>query len=120
MLLLDFFIKIIIITLFQTSALLDLVFTNIKDYVCFCLSDYLVVAPDNYHPALNIDFKLTLDSQPTFLTTQRNYGQGHYLLLCNTLSNYDWSCVFNENSVDSQFVILLLVCLRPLMKPFRL
>jgi hypothetical protein len=23
------------------------------------------------------------------------------LLLCNTLSNYDWSCVFNENSVDS-------------------
>jgi hypothetical protein len=23
------------------------------------------------------------------------------LLLCNTLYNYDWSCVLNENSVDS-------------------
>jgi hypothetical protein len=60
-----------------------------------------VAAPDNYHPPLNLDFKLTLDSQPTFLTTRHNYGQGDYLLFYNTLSNYYWSCVLNENSVDS-------------------
>jgi hypothetical protein len=60
-----------------------------------------MVALDNYHSPLNLDFKLTLDSQLTFLTPLRNYGQVDYLLLYNTLSNYDWSCVFNENSVDS-------------------
>jgi hypothetical protein len=60
-----------------------------------------VVAPDNYHPPLNLDFKVTLDSLPTFLNLGRNYGQGDYLLLYNTLSNYDWSCVLNEDSVDS-------------------
>jgi hypothetical protein len=81
-------------------ALLDLVFTNINE-LCVSLSNYPVVAPDNYHPPLNLDFKLTLDSQLTFLTPRRNYGQGDYLSLYNTLSNYDWSCVLNENSVDS-------------------
>jgi hypothetical protein len=68
---------------------------------CVPLSNYPVFAPDNCHPPLNLDFKLILDSQLTFLTPQRNYGQGDYLLLYNTLSSYDWSCVFNENSVDS-------------------
>jgi hypothetical protein len=48
-----------------------------------------MVAPDNYHPPLNLYFNLTFDSQPTFLTPRRNYGQGGYLLLYNTLSNYN-------------------------------
>jgi hypothetical protein len=60
-----------------------------------------VVAPNNYHPPLNLDSKFTLDFQLTFLTPRRNYGQPDYLLLYNTLSNYDCSCVLNENSVDS-------------------
>jgi hypothetical protein len=79
----------------SSSALLDLVFTNIND-LCVSLSYYPMVAPDNYHPPL-INFRF-----PTyFLTARRNYGQEDYLLLYNTLSNYDWSCIFNENSVDS-------------------
>jgi hypothetical protein len=87
----------------SNNALLDLVFTNINN-LCVSFSNYPVVAPDNYHPPLNLDFKLTSDSQPTFLTPRRNYGQGDCLLLYNTLSNYDWSCVLNENSVDSAAV----------------
>jgi hypothetical protein len=35
------------------------------------------------------------------LNPRHNYGQGDYFLLYNTLSNCDWSCVLNENSVDS-------------------
>jgi hypothetical protein len=84
----------------SNNSLLDLVFTNIND-LHVSLSNYPVVAPDNYHPPLNLDFKVTLDSQPIFLNPLRSYGQGDYLLLYNTLSNYDWSCVLNENSVDS-------------------
>jgi hypothetical protein len=60
-----------------------------------------VVAPNNCHPPLNPDFKVTLDSQSTFLTPRSNYDPGDYLLFYNTLSNYDWPCVLNENSVDS-------------------
>jgi hypothetical protein len=99
MLLLAFLVLFSLITI-SNSALLDLVFTNIND-ICVSLSNYPVVSPDNYHPPLNIDFKLTLDSQLTFLIPRRNYGQVDYLLLYNTLSNYNWSCVFNESSIDS-------------------
>jgi hypothetical protein len=84
----------------SSSALLDLVFTIIND-LCVSISNYPVAAPDNYHPPLNLDFKLTFDSQLTFLIPRRNYGQGDYLLLYKTLCNYAWSCVLNENSVDS-------------------
>jgi hypothetical protein len=35
------------------------------------------------------------------MTPQHNYGQGDYLVLYNTLSDCDWSCVLNLNSVDS-------------------
>jgi hypothetical protein len=60
-----------------------------------------MVAADNYHLPVILDFKLTFHCQPTFLTLRHNYGQGDYLLLYNTLYNYDWSCVLNEDSVDS-------------------
>jgi hypothetical protein len=70
------------------SAPLDLLFANTNDSLV-SISDYPIVAPDKYHPPLNFDFKLTLHCQPTFLVPQRNYGQGDYLLLYNTLSNYD-------------------------------
>jgi hypothetical protein len=35
------------------------------------------------------------------MTPQRSYKRGDYLLLYTTSSTYDWSCVLNENSVDS-------------------
>jgi hypothetical protein len=40
------------------SALLDVVFTNIND-LWISISDYPMTAPDNYHPPLSLDFKLT-------------------------------------------------------------
>jgi hypothetical protein len=84
----------------SNSALLDLVFTNIND-LRVSVSNYPVVAPNNHHPPHNLDFKLTFDCHPTFLTLQCNYSQGDYLLLYNTLYNCDRSRVLNENSVDS-------------------
>jgi hypothetical protein len=64
----------------SNSALLDLVFTDIND-LCVSLSNYPVVASNNYHPQLNLVFKLILDSQLIFLTPRRSYRQGDYLLL---------------------------------------
>lgn len=49
------------------NALLNPVFTNIN-YLCFYLSGYPVVASDNYHPTINLVFKLTFDFEPAFLT----------------------------------------------------
>jgi hypothetical protein len=82
------------------SALLDLVFTNISK-LSVSISYYPLVAPDNYHPPLVLAFKLIFHSQYTMLVPRRNYEKGDYLLLCDTLLNSDWSCVLNENSVDS-------------------
>jgi hypothetical protein len=60
-----------------------------------------LVAPDNYHPPLDLEFKLIFNSQYTVLVPRCNCGKGDYLLLYDTLLNSDWSCVLNENSVDS-------------------
>jgi hypothetical protein len=81
------------------GAPLDLVFTNINDF-CVPVSDYTMVAPDNYHHPLHVDLKLTVDYQPTFSTPRHSYNQGDYVLLYNTLSNCDWSNVLDENYVD--------------------
>jgi hypothetical protein len=56
---------------------------------------------NNYHPPLHLNLKLTVDCQPAIMTPQRTYKHGDYLLLYTTLSNCDWSCVLNENSIDS-------------------
>jgi hypothetical protein len=82
------------------SALLDLVLTtNIKD-LRVSVSHFPMVAPDNCHPPLHLNFKLTVDFQMALMTTQRSYKHGDYLLFYTTLSNCDWSCVLSENSVD--------------------
>jgi hypothetical protein len=82
------------------SALLDLVLTNIND-LRVSVYDFPIVAPDNYHPPLHLNLKLTVDFQPAIMTPQCSYKHGDYLLLYTTSSNYDWSRVLNENSVDS-------------------
>lgn len=75
-----------------------------------------MVAPDNYHPPLHIDFKLTFDCQLTFQTPQRSHSQGDYLLLYNTFIKL-W-LVQCKKFCWLQFIILLLVCRRLSMKPF--
>jgi hypothetical protein len=82
------------------SALLDRVLTNIND-LRVSVSDFPMVAPDNYHPPLHLNLKLTVDFQPAVMTPQLSYKRGDYLLLYATFSNCDWSCVLNENSVHS-------------------
>jgi hypothetical protein len=81
-------------------TLLDLVLTNIND-LRVSVSDFPMISPDNYHPPLSLNFKLTIDFQPAIMTPQRSYKHGDYLLLYTTLSNCYWSCVLNENSVVS-------------------
>jgi hypothetical protein len=95
------FLALISIIIIPDSALLDAVFSNVND-LRTSISDYPMVAPDNYHPPLiNLDFKLTCDCQPTLLNPRHNHGQADYMLLYNTLSNCDWSCILNKDPVDS-------------------
>jgi hypothetical protein len=82
------------------GSLLDLVFTNINN-LNVSISDFSMVSPDKYHPPLLLDFQLMLDYSYLLSTSRRLYGRGDYLLLYNTLLNSNWSCVYNENSVDS-------------------
>jgi hypothetical protein len=81
------------------GSLLDLVFTNIND-LNVSISDFSMVSPDKYHPPLLLDFQLMLDYSYLLSTSRRLYGRGDYLLLYNTLLSSNWSCVYNENSVD--------------------
>jgi hypothetical protein len=73
------------------SALLNLVLTNLND-LCVSVSDCPTVAPDNYHPPLHLDLKLTFDSQPALMTPHSSYKQGDYLLLNTTSSTCDFRC----------------------------
>jgi hypothetical protein len=114
-----FLVLIRTIILVQIVHYLILYLQNINN-LCVSVSNYPMVAPNNYHLPLKLDFKLTLDCQSTFVSQRSNYCQGDYLLLHNTLSNCDWSCALNENFVALQFIISLLVCRRLLTKPFRL
>jgi hypothetical protein len=79
--------------------MLHLVLPNISDFSS-SISSSVLVTPDRYNP-LVVDFRLTLDSHRISLTPHRSYVQGDYLLLCNVWCHSDWSCVLNENSVDS-------------------
>jgi hypothetical protein len=60
-----------------------------------------VDTPDNCHPPLLLDFTLTLGCHRIPLTPHRSYAEGDYVLLYNILRHSDWSCVLNENSIDS-------------------
>jgi hypothetical protein len=60
-----------------------------------------VVTPDKYHPPLLLGFNLTLGCHRISLSPHRTYAQGDCLLHYNDLHHCDWSCVLNENSVDS-------------------
>jgi hypothetical protein len=64
----------------SNCALLDVLFTNIN-ILSVSISNYPTITPDNYHPLLNLDFKLTYDCQHTFLTFHHNYSREGHLLL---------------------------------------
>jgi hypothetical protein len=100
------------------DALLDLILTNVND-LFVSISYYPIVTLDNYHPPL-VDFKLIFDCKPTPLTPRHSYTKGDYLLLYNTLSNCDWSCVLNETSINSAVYKITACVSNLLMMPFRL
>jgi hypothetical protein len=103
----------------SNRALLALVFTNITD-LRVSLSNYPVVATDKYNPPIHLDFKLTSDSQLTFLTPLCNYGQGCYLFFIIPYLITIGRVSLMKILLILQFIVLLLVCLMLLMKPFRL
>jgi hypothetical protein len=86
------------------GSLLDLVFTNMND-LSVSISDFSMVSLDKYHPPLLLDFQLML-AYSYLLSMPHLYGQGDYLLLYNTLLDSDWSCVHNENSLNSAILNL--------------
>jgi hypothetical protein len=80
--------------------LLDLVFANFSDLKLVPVDSGLVT-PDTYHPPLSIDVLLphvnnNLNSEINYLI----YSAGNYTLLYNLLSTYDWSSIYETNSVE--------------------
>jgi hypothetical protein len=90
------------------GSLLDLVFISIND-LSVSISDFSMISLDKYHPPLLLDFQLMLDYSHLLSTPCRLYGRGDYLLLYNTLLNFDRLCLFSENAVDSTVLNLTVI-----------
>jgi hypothetical protein len=85
----------------DSSNLLDLIFSNFSD-IGITFLDSGIIKPDTYHPPLVIDVILPLVSPTQNCDySYRNYASGDYNLLYNILLAYDWSCVYDTNSVDA-------------------
>jgi hypothetical protein len=60
-----------------------------------------LVAPDKYHPPLNIDvFLPKVNNNLNYEFSYRIFAAGNYTLLYNILSAYDCSSVYKTSSVD--------------------
>ncbi|PNF41595.1 hypothetical protein B7P43_G11563 [Cryptotermes secundus] len=87
-------------------------FTQLK----YVAADSGLVAPDIYHPPLNIDVLLpNVNSNLNCEFSYQNFAAGNYALLYNILSTYDWSSVYETSSVDVA-VASLSVALRSAME----
>jgi hypothetical protein len=61
-----------------------------------------MVKPDLLHRPMVIDIDLRTDkSTHNIEHSYRKFADGHYNKLHNILSNYDWSQVYNNTSVDA-------------------
>jgi hypothetical protein len=84
-----------------TDSFLDLVFTNFDREGTF-FADIGVVKPDAYHPPIVIEIPLDLHNSTSYHThCYRKYASGDYNLLFSFLFNYDWSCVYSNNTVEA-------------------
>jgi hypothetical protein len=83
-----------------TDSSLDLVFTNF-DRVGTFFADEGVVKPDAYHPPIVIEIPLDLHISTSYARSYRKYASGDYSLLFRLLFNYDWSCVYSNNTVEA-------------------
>jgi hypothetical protein len=80
--------------------LLESIFCNFTN-IGINFLDSGAIKHDTYHPPLVIDIILLLVS-PTenCECSYRKFASGDYILLHNILLTYDWSCVYDTNSVD--------------------
>jgi hypothetical protein len=84
-----------------TDSSLDLVFTNF-DRVCTFFTDAGVVKPNAFHPPIVIEIPLDLHNSMSYHAhSYHKYASGDYSLLFSFLFNYDWSCVYSNNTVDA-------------------
>jgi hypothetical protein len=84
-----------------TDSSLDLVFTNF-DRVGTFFGDIGVVKPDAYHPPIVIEIPLDLHNSTSYHAhSYRKYASGDYSLLFSFLFNYDWPCVYSNNTVEA-------------------
>jgi hypothetical protein len=83
-----------------TDSSLDLVLTNF-DRVGTFFADEGVVKPDAYHPSIVIEILLDLHNSTSCAHSYRKYASGDYSLLFSFLFNYDWSCVYSNNTVEA-------------------
>jgi hypothetical protein len=84
-----------------TDNSLDLFFTNLNRVGIFFV-DAGVVKPDACHPPIVIEIPLGLrNSTSHHAHSYRKYASEDYSLLFSFLSNYDWSRVYNNNTVDA-------------------
>ena len=84
----------------MTDNSLDLVFTNFNR-INTCFDDVGGVKPDPCHPPIVIEISLDLRNSTSYHEhSYRKYALGDYSLLFSYLSNYDWSCVYSNNTID--------------------
>jgi hypothetical protein len=80
---------------------LGLVFTNFSR-VNTLFADVGVVNHHVCHPPIVIEIPLDLhNSTPYHAHAYRQYALGDYSLSFSFLSNYYWSCVYSNNTVDA-------------------
>jgi hypothetical protein len=79
---------------------LDLVFTNFSCVNTF-FADVGIVKTDPCHP-LVIEIPLDLHNPTSYQEhSYHKYALRDYSLLFSFLSNYDWSCVYSNNTADA-------------------
>jgi hypothetical protein len=89
-----------------SSNLLDLILSNLSD-LSVAPVDPGLIKPDNYHPHLITNICLPIATcVQNYVYSYRKFSSGDYALLYNTLSTYDWSCVYDTTYVDSAVTCL--------------
>jgi hypothetical protein len=65
-------------------------------------AEYGSVQPDHFHPPFIIDCAMPLRRfKQNCNISYKRHSAGNYAVLYNVLSNYDWSSLYNETSVDA-------------------
>jgi hypothetical protein len=88
--------------LFRKRQQLDPFFFLSKFCCPFGHDEYGLVQPDHFHSPFIIDSTMpVLCSKRNCNIFYKTSSAGDYTVPCNALSNYDWSLLYNETSIDA-------------------